>query len=131
MEDTAGPSIGPGPSAFPPFNPAAMAPSASGVISALPQPAMAYPNYPPPNFLPSQMPHPSFPLAPPPTQGAPPSIHPSRIAAMAAPENGAQPAGGVVRQREEDGNEAPDAKRPKIEKLPDGMYYPVRPFLSL
>ncbi|CDZ97348.1 Splicing factor 3a, subunit 1 [Phaffia rhodozyma] len=138
VEDAAGP-IGPGPSAFPVFNPAVPPPPITAPVlnpnGAIPP--SIYPNYPPPPFnsigAPTALPPASTPSAAP--QGAPPSIHPSRMAVIngGAPHtstegatgentNGAA-ATGSVRSREDDGTEGPDAKRSKVEKLPDGQLH--------
>ncbi|WWC61631.1 uncharacterized protein I303_104215 [Kwoniella dejecticola CBS 10117] len=74
---------------------------------------------------------PSFSPAPPPTSAntpSAPSIHPSRMAAIAAAGAGSSsPVAGQVRPYEEDnsssGGDKPVFKRPKIEKLPYGQLY--------
>ncbi|ODO08883.1 splicing factor 3A subunit 1 [Cryptococcus wingfieldii CBS 7118] len=54
--------------------------------------------------------------------GVPPSIHPSRLAAM-GPGSGTPPVAGQVHPRDDDGASAPAFKRPKIQKLPYGQLY--------
>lgn len=97
--------------------------------------ASGYPSAPPAQY--SSAPVPASASGP---SGAPPSIHPSRLAALAARDAGEdESAGGAspvppppqqTRPREEDESEAgPDAKRTKVEKLADGMYHPVSSFI--
>lgn len=115
-----GPSVGPS-SSLPinpslPANPTTLPPpafdptgvySAGATVFAAPQPL------PPP--------HPSLPAMPS-FSMAPPGIHPSRLAAMGMPS----PVAGVVRSADEMGGEGTQqaaAKRPRVEKLPEGRYY--------
>ncbi|KAK8864174.1 hypothetical protein IAR55_001420 [Kwoniella newhampshirensis] len=133
--NTAGPQIGPGVPGQPQSLPPALAASlptpgggtayAGATISAAPTgPSQReYISTPyDPSFSPAQAP-PSAPSAP--------SIHPSRLAAMAA-SSSTPPVAGQVRPH--DGDEAPDRpvfKRPKIEKLPYGQLYTEVDWMSL
>lgn len=124
-----GPSVGPSTSSLPinpslPANPTTLPPpafdptgvySAGATVFAAPQPL------PPP--------HPSLPAMPA-FSMAPPGIHPSRLAAMGMPS----PVAGVVRSAEEmggDGAQQAAAKRPRVEKLPEGRYYTETDWVNL
>ncbi|WVR07251.1 hypothetical protein IAU60_004292 [Kwoniella sp. DSM 27419] len=63
---------------------------------------------------------------------APPSIHPSRMAAIHAHAGGStSPIAGQVRPYDNDGAEKPVFKRPKTEKLPYGQLYNEIDWMSL
>ncbi|WWD17527.1 hypothetical protein CI109_101968 [Kwoniella shandongensis] len=133
--NAAGPQIGPGapgqPQALPPALAASLPTPGGGsaypgaTISAAPTgPSQKeYISAPyDPSFAPSQAP-PSAPSAP--------TIHPSRLAAMAA-SSSSSPITGQVRPRDGDEpSEKPVFKRPKIEKLPYGQLYTEVDWMSL
>jgi splicing factor 3A subunit 1 len=113
----------------------------AATVSSGPQPASMYPNQNPPVMLPplhyqgmdAAQP---FGYQPPPTNNmAPPGMHPSRLAALAAggPMQGS-PQGGVIRSADDmdgGGEEQPPAKRQKIAKLPGGQYYPESDWINM
>ena len=134
-----GPSMGPGSSqtsTIPPVLPPSLPPNpvtgagyAGASISSGPQPASLplYPGFQPGYSLPSMPGYPGSYGGGPPVDGLMAGMHPSRLAALGAPG-----VAGVTRSADEMGGaDAPPAKRPKMEKLPEGQYYPVSIFYFL
>jgi len=145
-----GPSIGPSiPSSLPPppislpQNPTTLPSSseyAGAVISAGPQPASAsgpammyHPLPPTPAaFVPSAvgmggMGGPGMGMGMGmPAMGPPPGMHPSRLAAL-----GAGAGAGLPTRPAEDMGDQPTAKRQRIERLPEGHYYPEQDWINL
>lgn len=136
-----GPSMGPGVNAAPPPPlPASLPPNplinpATGqaytaTVASGPQPATSqFGVFPPSQGFPLPM-NPGY--GPPPGFGGPPmplgGMHPSRMAQLGGE---GPPVAGVTRSADQmmDGSMGmmPPAKRPKIQKLPEGQYYTVRP----
>lgn len=146
-----GPGIGPAAAPAPltglPPAPASLpaVPQASGsgsysaaTISSGPQPASMY-GQPAPVMLPplhyqgidAAQPF-GYQPAPPGSTVAPPGMHPSRIAALAA-GGGSTPQAGTVRNADEmeGAGGMPPAKRQKIAKLPGGQYYPEGDWINM
>lgn len=73
-----------------------------------------------------------FGYQPAPAPGAAPSIHPTRMAALAAANQAIQ--AGTVRNADEmegEGEQQPPAKRQKIAKLPNGGLYPEEDWIAM
>lgn len=98
-------------------------------ISAIPVPPPAF-GQPPPMMLPP-LHYPPVPMmGGPPVPGAPPGMHPSRLAALAG---GPPPqlAGQVRSADEMMGGDLPPAKRQRVAKLPEGQYYPEADWVNM
>jgi splicing factor 3A subunit 1 len=112
----------------------------AATVSSGPQPASIYPGQPAPVMLPplhyqgmdAAQPF-GYQPAPPGSTSAPPGMHPSRIAALAAGGPiGTPPLTGTVRSADEmDADGMPPAKRQKVAKLPGGQCYPEADWINM